>query len=206
MSAAIYTFDAQVREDSGKGASRRLRHANLVPAIIYGGDKEPQSISLEHRHVIKAQENEGFYSNILTLNVAGEAVECIVKDMQRHPFKPVVMHLDFQRVSADTKIHTTVPLHFINEATNEAVKRGGVVNHLVIDVEISCLPASLPEYVEADMADLEEGQSLHLSDVILPEGVASVELGKGGTHDLAIANIQMPRGAAEDEEEGEAAE
>lgn len=203
--SANYTFDAQLRTDSGKGASRRLRHAKLVPAIIYGGDKEPQAISLEHRHVLKAQENEGFYSHILTLNVGGEAIECIVKDMQRHPYKPIVMHLDFQRIDATHKLHTSVPLHFVNEKTNAAVKRGGVVNHLVNSVDITCLPGQLPEFIEADLANLEEGHSLHLSDLKLPEGVSSVELAKGESHDLAVANIQMPRGAASSDEE-EAAE
>lgn len=204
--SANYTFDAKLRTDSGKGASRRLRHANLVPAIIYGGDKEPQAISLEHRHIIKAQENEGFYSHILTLNVEGESVECIVKDMQRHPYKPVVMHLDFQRVDATHKLHTSVPLHFINEKSNAAVKRGGVVNHLVNSIDITCLPGQLPEFIEADLASLEEGHSLHLSDLKLPEGVSSVELAKGESHDLAVANIQMPRGAASSDEEEESAE
>ncbi len=201
--SALYTFDAKLRTDTGKGASRRLRHANLVPAIIYGGDKEPQSVTLEHRHILKAQENEGFYSHILTLDVEGDKVECIVKDMQRHPYKPVVMHLDFQRIDASHKLTTNVPLHFVNESTNAAVKRGGVVNHLVNSIDITCLPAHLPEFIEVNLADLEEGHSVHLSDLKLPKGVSSVDLSKGEDHDLAVANIQMPRGAAADSAEAE---
>jgi large subunit ribosomal protein L25 len=204
--STTFSLDAQVRTDSGKGASRRLRHTNLVPAIIYGGKTAPVSISLEHKHVIKAQESEGFYSQILNLNVAGDNVEVILKDMQRHPFKPTVMHMDFLRVDATQKLHTTVPLHYINEKTNEAVKAGGVLNHLVNDINISCLPADLPQFIEVDVAGLEVGQSLHLSDVILPEGVASVELGKGEGHDLALINVHTPRGNADDDEneDGEA--
>jgi large subunit ribosomal protein L25 len=206
MSEAIYTLDGEVRTGKGKGASRRLRHANRVPAIIYGESKDPISLSFEHKHVIKAQENEGFYSHILTVNVGGEAIQCILKDMQRHPFRLAVMHLDFQRVSADHKLNTTVPLHFINEDTNEALKAGGVLNHLANDISITCLPAHLPQFIEVDVAGLEIGSSLHISDVILPEGVASVELAKGAAHDQALVNIQTPRGAAVEEDEEAAAE
>lgn len=205
MSEAIYTLEGEVRTGKGKGASRRLRHANRVPAIIYGEAKDPISLSFEHRHVIKAQENEGFYSHILTVNVGGEAIQCILKDMQRHPYKQAVMHLDFQRVSDDHKFQTTVPLHFINESTNEALKAGGVLNHLANDLDISCLPAHLPEFIEVDVANLEIGQSLHISDVVLPEGVSSVELAKGESHDQALVNIHTPRGAAADDEDEEEA-
>ncbi|MFT4927062.1 MAG: large subunit ribosomal protein L25 [Phenylobacterium sp.] len=201
MSEAIYTLDGEVRTGKGKGASRRLRHAQRVPAIIYGGGQDPVSLSFEHKHVIKAQENEGFYSHILTVNVGGEPIQCILKDMQRHPFRLSVMHLDFQRVSADHKLQTTVPLHFINEDTNEALKAGGILNHLSNDIHISCLPAHLPEFIEVDVANLEIGQSLHISNVVLPEGVASVELAKGEGHDQALVNIHTPRGNAADEEE-----
>jgi large subunit ribosomal protein L25 len=204
--SAIYTLDAQVRTDLGKGASRRLRHANQVPAIIYGEAKEPIAIAFEHKHVMKAQENEGFYSHLLTVNVNGEAVECILKDMQRHPFKPTVMHMDFQRVDANHKLNKTVPIHFINEDTNTAIKAGGVLNHLANDLDISCLPAHLPEFIEVDVANLEVGSSLHISDVILPEGVSSIELAKGEAHDQALVNIQVPRGTAADETEEEGAE
>jgi large subunit ribosomal protein L25 len=204
--SAIYTLDAEVRTDSGKGASRRLRHANKVPAIIYGEGKDPIAVAIEHKHVMKAQENEGFYSHLLTVNVGGEAVECILKDMQRHPFKPTVMHMDFLRVDASHKLHTTAPLHFINEENNAAIKAGGVLTRLANDIDIICLPKDLPAFIEVNVADLEVGQSVHISDVVLPEGVASAELAKGEAHDQALVNISVPRGASADDEDAEAGE
>lgn len=209
MSDAIYTLDAEVRTESGKGASRRLRHANKVPAILYGEKQDPISLTLEHKTVIRAQEFEGFYSHILTLNINGEAVECILKDMQRHPFKPVVMHLDFQRIDATHLLHTTVPVHFINEDSAEAVKNnGGTVAHHMNEIEVSCLPANLPEFIEVDVAAMEMGQTLHISDVTFPEGVTSVELAKGENHDQAVVTINAPKGASDEDEatEEEAAE
>jgi len=202
---SAFNLDAIVRTDLGKGASRRLRHAKLVPAIIYGGDKEPLSIAIEHRHVMKAQESEEFYAKLLTLTVDGEAVEVVLKDMQRHPAKPTVMHMDFMRVDANHKLHKTVPLHFVNEDKNTALKAGGVLTHLSNDVDITCLPADLPAFIEVDVIDLEVGQSIHISDLKLPAGVKSVELAKGDDHDQALANIHTPRGASEDEDEAEEA-
>lgn len=202
MSNEIYTLDAEVRADLGTSASRRLRKENKVPAILYGADKEAQSLSFEHKTVIKAQENEGFYTHILTLNIAGEPVQAILKDMQRHPFKPVVTHLDFQRVDATHKIHTKLPIHFIGEEV--IAKTGATVLHQTTEIEVTCLPANLPEFVEIDVSALEAGTTLHISDVKLPEGVSSVELVKG--HDLAVANIKVPKAKAEDAEEESAAE
>ncbi len=195
---SIYELDASVRSDSGKGASRRLRHAGQVPAVLYGANKEAVSLTLAHNKVFQAQENEGFYSHILTLNVDGQKVEAIIKDMQRHPFKPVIMHLDFQRVDASAKLHTSVPIHFLNEEA--ASKKGGNVAHNANEIEVSCLPADLPEFIEVDVADLELGQTLHLSDVALPKGVSSVELAKGESHDVAVVTLEKPKGSAEDEE------
>lgn len=203
----MITLDAAVRTDLGKGASRRLRHADQVPAILYGADEAPLALALEHRTVIKAQETEAFYSQILTLNVDGKPVQAIVKDMQRHPFKPKVTHLDFLRIDATHVLVTTVPVHFLNEATAEAVKNGGVVNHLANEIAISCLPADLPEFIEVDLQNVEIGQTIHLSEIALPKGVESVELGKGESHDLAVVGITAGKAAAaDDEEEGEAAE
>ncbi len=197
----IFTLDAEVRTDLGKGASRRLRHANKVPAILYGEGKDPVSLTLEHRHVFRAQEEEAFYSHVLTLNVDGEKVECLLKDMQRHPFKPLVMHLDFLRVDASHDIHTNVPVHFINE---EAVaKKGAVVAHHINEIAITCLPGKLPEFIEVDCADLDVGQTLHLSDVKLPEGVTSDELAKGEDHDQAVVTANAPKGGSDDEEAAE---
>ncbi|KAF7775233.1 large subunit ribosomal protein L25 [Pseudoalteromonas citrea] len=203
MSNELYTLNAEVRADLGTGASRRLRHADKVPAILYGADKEALALTLEHNKVIKAQEDEGFYSHILTLNIAGESVEAILKDIQRHPFKPKVMHMDFQRVDASHKIHTKVPVHFLNE--DAATKGGNTVAHQVTEIEITCLPAALPEFIEIDVAALEVGVTLHLSDVTLPAGVTSVELAKGEGHDQAVVTLNAPKGAASEEAE-EAAE
>jgi len=202
MSDKIYTLDAELRVELGTSASRRLRKENKVPAILYGTEKEAVSLSFEHKTVIKAQENEGFYTHILTLNIAGEPVQAILKDMQRHPFKPLVTHLDFQRVDANQKIHTKLPIHFIGE--EEIAKTGATLLHQATQIEVSCLPADLPEFVEVDVSALEAGSTLHISDVKLPEGVASVELIKG--HDLAVANIKVPKAVVEDTEEEAAAE
>jgi large subunit ribosomal protein L25 len=207
MSDAIFNLDAKIRTDLGKGASRRLRHADLVPAIVYGGEEAPLSITLEHNKVIQAQEFEAFYSHVLTLNVDGKSVEVLLKDVQRHPYKPKIMHMDFQRVIAGQDVHTSVPLHFVNEASSAAVKGGGVAEHHVTEVEITCLPKDLPEFIEVDMANIELGQTLHLSDLTLPAGVSSVELAKGDdAHDLAVVTVKPPKGGAADEAEEDAAE
>jgi large subunit ribosomal protein L25 len=203
MSNELYTLDAEVREALGTGASRRLRHADKVPAILYGAGKEAVALTLNHNKVIKAQEDEGFYTHILTLNVGGESIEAILKDIQRHPFKPKITHLDFQRVDAAHKIHTKVPVHFINEEA--ATKGGNTVAHHVTEIEITCLPAQLPEFVEVDVAAIEVGATVHLSDVALPTGVVSVELAKGADHDQAVVTLNAPKGAASEEAE-EAAE
>ncbi len=193
----IFTLDAEVRTDLGKGASRRLRHANKVPAILYGEGKDPVSLTLEHRHVFRAQEEEAFYSHVLTLNVDGEKVECLLKDMQRHPYKPLVMHLDFLRVDATHAVHTNVPVHFINE--DAVAKKGATVAHHIAEIAVTCLPGNLPEFIEVDCADLEVGQTLHLSDVKLPEGVTSDELAKGADHDQAVVTANAPKGGSDDE-------
>ena len=203
MSNELYTLEAEVREVLGTGASRRLRHADKVPAILYGAGKDAVALTLDHNKVIKAQEDEGFYTHILTLNIGGESVEAIIKDIQRHPFKPKVTHLDFQRVDAAHKIHTKVPVHFINEEA--ATKGGNTIAHHVTEIEITCLPAQLPEFVEVDVAALEVGATVHLSDVALPAGVVSVELAKGEGHDQAVVTLNAPKGAASEEAE-EAAE
>lgn len=199
MSEAIYTLEATVRTDKGTGASRRLRHANQVPAILYGTDKEALNLALSHNKVWQAQANEGFYSHILTLIIDGKKEEVILKDVQRHPFKPVIMHLDFQRVDAKQKLHTNVPVHFLGE--EEATKTGAVVAHTMTELEVTCLPKDLPEFIEVNVADLEIGQTLHISDVKLPAGVESVELGKGESHDLAVVTLHAPKKKAEDTEE-----
>lgn len=205
MSNAIFNLDASIRTDLGKGASRRLRHQDKVPAILYGGSEDPVSLTLEHNKVLQAQEFEAFYSHVLTLNVDGQKVEALVKDMQRHPYKPKVTHIDFQRVIAGEKLHTNVPLHFINEEKANSIKvEGGHAEHHMNDIEVTCLPTDLPEFIEVDLEAVALGQTLHLSDITLPEGVESVELAKGETHDLAVVTVKAAKGAAaEDDAEGE---
>ncbi|MBE1301262.1 MAG: 50S ribosomal protein L25/general stress protein Ctc [Alteromonadaceae bacterium] len=207
MSEAIFNLDAEVRTDIGKGASRRLRHADKVPAVLYGAGKDPVSLTLAHNKVFQAQEFEAFYSHVLTLNIGDEKVEAVVKDMQRHPYKPKIMHLDFMRVDASHALTTHVPLHFINEENAPSIKlQGGHAEHHLADIEISCLPANLPEFIEVDLNDCELGQTLHLSDIKLPEGVTSVELQKGEGHDQAVVTVKAAKGGSADaESEGEEA-
>ena len=206
MSEAIFNLDASVRTDLGKGASRRLRREDKLPGIIYGGEEAPVSITLAHNKVVQAADFEAFYSHVLTLNVDGKAIEVLVKDMQRHPYKPKITHIDFQRVIAGQDVHTNVPLHFVNEETSAAVKAGGVAEHHVTEIEVTCLPKNLPEFIEVDMAGVEMGQTLHLSDLTLPAGVSSVELAKNDeAHDLAVVTVKPAPKAADAEEDGEEA-
>lgn len=200
MSEAI-TLSAALRKDVGKGASRRLRHADLVPAIIYGGEAEPVQITLEGKTIRRALEAESFYSQIITLDVEGAAQQAILKDVQRHPAKEFAMHLDFLRVDATHAVTTHIPLHFLNEDTCVGVKAGGAVNHARVEVEVKCLPADLPEFIEVDMAKVALGGHVHLSDLKLPEGVQLVALLQGEGHDLDVASVQKTRGASEESEE-----
>ena len=203
MSDAIFNLDASIRTDLGKGASRRLRREEKLPGIIYGGEEAPVSITLDHNKVNNAADFEAFDSHVLPLNVDGKATEVLVKDMQRHPYKPKIMHIDFQRVVAGQDVHTNVPLHFVNEEKSAAVKAGGIAEHHVTEIEVTCLPKDLPEFIEVDMAAVEMGQTLHLSDLTLPAGVASVELAKDDeTHDLAVVTVK-PAPKAADTEEGD---
>ena len=201
-----FKLEAVLRDDSGKGASRRLRREQgLIPAIVYGNNKSPISITLSHNELIKHLEHEAFYSHIISLDIDGSEEQVILKDLQRHPAKPIVLHADFLRVSKTQKFVTRVPLHFINEATSIGVKsQGGVVSHSVTDLEITCLPADLPEFIEVDLANVEVGQTVHISDLVLPKGVESVALSHGTDHDLPIASINKPKGSSADEEADDA--
>ncbi|HEX5056783.1 MAG TPA: 50S ribosomal protein L25/general stress protein Ctc, partial [Gammaproteobacteria bacterium] len=180
MAKVDFTLDAEVRADKGKGASRRLRRTNKVPAILYGADKEAASLLLDHNQVLRRLENEAFYSHILTININGTAQEAVLRDVQRHPAKPMVMHMDFQRISQDRAIRVHVPLHFINEDKCEGVKTGGgLISKVLSEVEVECLPRYLPEFIEVDMAKVQLGESLHLSQLQLSEGVKLVALAHG---------------------------
>jgi large subunit ribosomal protein L25 len=200
-----FELHAEVREDLGKGASRRLRRlADHVPAIIYGGDKDPQPLSLIRKDVEKSLENEAYFSHVLTINIGKDKQKAILKDLQRHPARNSVMHMDFLRVDDNTAVKVHVPIHFINEDKCHGVKiQGGMIQHQANDIEVQCLPGDIPEYIEVDMLTLETGSIVHLSDVTLPEGVVSVTLALGEDHDLAIASVVAPKGSAEDDEDAE---
>ena len=201
MATIDFTIQAELRTDTGKGASRRLRREEKVPAILYGADKEAVSITVDHNKVNNMADHEAFYSHILTLVIDGKKHEAILKDVQRHPYKPKLTHLDFQRVVKGQKLHTHVPVHFVNEASSVGVKEeGGVVVHHIADVEVTCLPKDLPEFVEVDVANLKLGETLHLTDLNMPKGVELVELAKGADHDQAVVSITAPRVEKEAEE------
>ncbi len=200
--SVTFELDAEVRTDMGKGASRRLRHANKIPAVMYGGGEDPVSLTMDHNKVMHALENEAFYSHILTINIDGKGAKAILRDLQRHPAKPVILHADFQRVNMKEKLHMNVPLHFINEDIAPGVKEeGGLIQHNVVEVEVSCLPTDLPEYIEVDVAELTMGNSLHLSDIKLGDGIELVQLAHGESHDLPIVSIHKPRAVVEEVEE-----
>jgi len=194
-----FELNAEVREDLGKGASRRLRRlADQVPAIIYGGDKAPQPLTLVRKDLEKALENEAFYSHVLTIKVGNEAQKAILKDLQRHPARESVMHADFLRINENKPVKVHVPIHFVNEAKAYGVKtEGGIVQHQETDIEVQCLPRDIPEYIEVDMLNTRVGEIIHLSDIALPQGVSAVALALGEDHDLAIASIIAPRGGSD---------
>ncbi len=205
MSTESFEFDAEPRNDAGKGASRRLRRAGLVPGVIYGGHADPEMSSVAHHELIQHLDHESFYSHILNVNLAGNRQQVVLKDLQRHPSKPFILHLDLQRVSADEKIRVQVPLHFVNENNAIGVKRGGVVSHHIVDVEISCLPKHLPEFIDIDITPLDQGDSIHLSEITLPEGVELTALAAEGAEDKIVVSVHAGHGGAmeDEEEEGE---
>lgn len=206
MSAIKFELEASVRENIGRGASRRLRQSDQIPAVVYGAGEDAISLALDHNKTIHALSNEAFYSHILTLKVGKKSEKVILKDMQRHPTKPRITHIDFLRVRADQKLQMHVPIHFIGEDKAPGLDEGGVFQHLLNDIEVSCLPGDLPEFIEVDVSNLALNQTLHLSDLTLPKGV---ELAVEG-HDTPVISIHVPRVIEEEPapaetEEGEAA-
>lgn len=182
------------RKDEGKGASRRLRRSGHVPAIVYGGHQAPQSIQVEHNHLWLTSQNEWFYSSILSLHVDGQVQKVLLRDMQRHPFKQQIMHMDFQRISENEALRARVPLHFLNQEKSPAGKAAGVVvTHELNEVEVSALPKDLPEYIEVDLSALDIGDIVHLSQIQLPAGVTIPALAHGKEHDLAIVIAKHAR-------------
>lgn len=197
---AEHKITATSRKDEGKGASRRLRHAAQVPAIVYGGGAEPQSIQLEHEKTWLASQHEWFYSSILSLELDGKVQSVLLRDMQRHPYRQQIMHIDFQRVNANEAIRVNVPLHFINGDTSPAGKAADVVlTHEMNEVEISCLPGKLPEHIEVDLAEMKLGDTVHLSDLTFPEGVEPT-LKIDAEHNPAVAVARAARVELETEE------
>ncbi|MBW8369309.1 MAG: 50S ribosomal protein L25/general stress protein Ctc [Arenimonas sp.] len=199
--ATIHNITATSRKVEGKGASRRLRHSGQVPAIVYGAHQEPQSVQVEHNHLWVASQNEWFYSAILELSIDGKAEKVLLRDMQRHPFKQQILHLDFLRVSENEALRAKVPLHFVNQETSPAGKTAGVVvTHELNEVEVSCLPRDLPEFIEVDLAELALGDIIHLSQLVMPKGVSLPALVHAGKeHDLAVVIAKHARVEAEPE-------
>lgn len=187
-------LQATVRTDLGKGSSRRLRHDAKVPAVVYGAG-EPQSITLVHKDLWKAQESEKFYSSVLSLEVDGQATDVIIKDLQRHPAKEIILHADFQRADANTEIIVNVPVHFKNAAAAYGVKlQGGSVQYLNKLVTVKCLPANLPEFLELDLIEMKAGDIFHISHLNLPEGVISPNLIRGEDYDLPLVQLNASKG------------
>lgn len=200
--AIDFVLNAEKRDDQGKGASRRLRRAGRVPGILYGGDADPQPISLDHNEMLRSTEHEAFYSHILTVKLGGAEVPALLKDMQRHPAKPHIIHVDLLRVQADKEVRVHVPLHFLNERTSPGVKdAGGVVSHHLIEVEVECLPSALPEYIEVECGQLQIGEAIHLTDLKLPDGVELVQLMHGDIdeHDQPVVSIHHARVTSEED-------
>ena len=199
-----FELSAESRNDMGKGASRRLRRTGKVPAIIYGGDSEPQALSLVHNELMHRLQDEAFYSHILTVTIDGKPVQAVLRDLQRHPARPVILHADLQRVNANEKMHLRVPLHFIGADVSPGVKTaGGLFIHELNEVDVECLPANLPEFIEVDVSGMNVGDHLHLSDLKMPAGVELTELHRGEGHDLAVAHIEAPRTGGEEAAAGE---
>ena len=195
---ADHSIQATGRKDEGKGASRRLRRAAYVPAVVYGGDQAPESIQIEHNTILLAAKHEWFFSSILDLNVDGSVQKVLVRDWQKHPFKQQMLHMDFLRVNENEAIRVNVPLHFLNQESSPAGKTSGVViSHNLTEVEISCLPGNLPEHIDLDLADLKPGDIIHLSQLKLPAGVEIPALHLGADHDITVVTANAVKEEAE---------
>ena len=195
---------AEIREDQGKGASRRLRHAGKVPAIIYGAGRPARALTFDHNKVIRQLENESFYSSVLNIKVGEKSQAAILKDVQRHPSRALIMHMDFQRIVADQEIKMLVPIHFLGEDVAPGVKMGGgKVMHLINELEVVCLPKDLPEYLDIDVSELELDEMLKMSDVKLPEGVSIPALAQGEEADRPVVSIQVIKEVVIEEPEEE---
>lgn len=189
-----FNLVAEPRDERGKHASRRLRNRGRVPAVIYGGGEEPVAVTFEHDDLMHHLEHEAFYSHILTVDVGGASQKVILRDLQRHPYKPNILHMDLLRVREDTTINVHVPLHFINEDTCHGVKlEGGAISHNLSEIEISCLPQDLPEFIEVDVGELKLNEAIHLSDIEVPPEVTIIELAHGEEHDHPVVSVHAKR-------------
>ncbi|WP_298220165.1 50S ribosomal protein L25/general stress protein Ctc [Halothiobacillus sp.] len=193
MSQETFALDAVARDDQGKGASRRLRREGRIPAIVYGGGEAPQSVTILHNEIHKHLEHEAFYSHVLDLNIDGKTSKVILRDLHRHPYKPLVLHADFQRVSANQTLRVTVPLHFLNKEISVGAKAGGVVSVILTEVEVDCTADKIPEFIEVDMKDLDIGGSIHLSQIKMPADVRIHALILGEDHDVGVVAIHAPK-------------
>jgi len=205
--AQIHEIKAESRKDEGKGASRRLRRAEFVPAVVYGAGQPPESIQIFHNTILLAAKNEWFFSSVLDLNIDGKVQKVLVRDWQKHPFKQQMLHMDFLRINENEAVRVNVPLHFLNQEKSPAGKTSGVViSHNLTEVEVSCLPKDLPEFIELDLSDLKPGDIIHLSQVKLPKGVDVPALHQGADHDIAVVTANTVKEEVEEAPaEGEAA-
>jgi large subunit ribosomal protein L25 len=196
------SLNATLREDQGKGASRRLRHAKQLPAIVYGGGKNPVSISLFQKDIQHKLPDESFYSQVLSLNIDDKAEDVLIRDIQHHPYKMEVMHMDFVRVDANKVVHIHSQLHFIGEDVAPGVKsEDGVISHVLIEVELECLPKNIPDHIEVDLSEMHVGDVIHLSDLKMPEGVEVLALKHGEDNDSVVASMHVRKVAVEEEDE-----
>ncbi|MBN4063584.1 50S ribosomal protein L25/general stress protein Ctc [Cardiobacterium sp. AH-315-I02] len=195
-------LNATLRGDKGKGASRRLRHANTLPGIVYGGGKDSVSITLQQKDVQYKLPDESFYSQVLSLNIEGKAEDVLIRDIQHHPYKMEVMHMDFIRIDAKKVVHIFSQLHFTNEDVSPGIKsEDGVINHVMTEVELECLPKNIPDFIEVDLSEMHVGDVIHLSDLKLPKGVAVLALKQGEEHDTAVVGMHV-RKVTEEVEDG----
>lgn len=193
--ASVFEFVAEARSVTGSAAAKVVRRQGKVPAVIYGGNVDPEMLLLDHNDLLKHLAHEAVYSHVLDVTVDGKTEKAVLKHIQRHPAKPQILHIDFLRVDDSHKLKVHVPLHFINEASSIGVKKGGVITHSMTDVEVLCMPSALPEYIEVDMAAVDVGATLHLSDLVLPQGVEIPELLHGHEHDHPVVQIVKPKTA-----------
>jgi large subunit ribosomal protein L25 len=191
--ANVFEFVAEARSVAGSSAAKVVRRQGKVPAVVYGGSGAPEMLSLDHNEVVKHLVHEAVYSHVLDLKIDGKTEKAVLKHIQRHPAKPIILHMDFMRVDETHKLKVHVPLHFINEAISVGVKKGGLVTHAMADVEVFCMPSALPEFIEVDLAGVDVGSTVHLSDLVLPAGVEVAALQHGAEHDHPVAQIVKPR-------------